>query len=180
MSKKLETIFELENAEKYSEAYFAYRDLISENKNFKNWQYYFSFLWLIIEGPLEEKFDLNIDLRIKLKEELVFGIENFSQIAEFNFLAGYIVSLFPYEFGDYDEFERMGKKMIKRAVDMNPENPIYWMVYLGSEKQNKKGKELYKNYCLQSQNLIKIKYKGKGLLHRYFSDVLLRDGEVYY
>ena len=88
MNEKLEQTFELESAEKYNEAYSEYRNLISENNaDFETWKYYFFFLWSMLED-VNGLFKKDIDLRTELESELKNGLKKYSELAEFNFIAG--------------------------------------------------------------------------------------------
>ena len=64
-----------------------------------------------------------------------------SELAEFNFLAGYAVSIFPYEFGDFEDLERQGAEMLLKATEIEPENIIYINI---SEKF---WREKYRAFC---------------------------------
>ena len=175
MNQNLEQIFELETAEKYNEAYSEYQKLISENNaEFETWKYYFFFLWSMIED-VSGFFKMGIDLRTELESELRNGLNKYWKLAEFNFIAGYAISIFPYEFGDYEELEIKGKEMLKKAFEMEQSNPIYEMVYLGSKNRNKKEESLYKKSCAESKLILKIKYNGKGLLNEYYNQVFNRE-----
>jgi hypothetical protein len=175
MNQNLEQIFELETAKKYNEAYSEYKKMISENNaDFKTWKYYFFFLWSMIED-VSGFFKMGIDLRTELESELRNGLNKYSKLAEFNFIAGYAISIFPYEFGDYEELEIKGKEMLKKAFEMEQSNPIYEMVYLGSKNRNKKEESLYKKSCAESKLILKIKYNGKGLLNEYYNQVFNRE-----
>ena len=175
MNQNLEQIFELETAKKYNEAYSEYKKMISENNaDFKTWKYYFFFLWSMIED-VSGFFKMGIDLRTELESELRNGLNKYWKLAEFNFIAGYAISIFPYEFGDYEELEIKGKEMLKKAFEMEQSNPIYEMVYLGSKNRNKKEESLYKKSCAESKLILKIKYNGKGLLNEYFNQVFNRE-----
>lgn len=175
MNQNLKQIFELESAEKYNEAYSLYQKLISENNaDFETWKYYFFFLWTMIED-VTGIFTKDIDLRKKLESELTIGFNKYSELAEFNFIAGYTVSIFPWEFGDYEELDTKGTEMLKKAHEMEPTNPIYQMVYLGSQSLNEKGQESYKVACAESKKIIKSDYSGKGLFNEYFNQVFNRD-----
>ena len=175
MNQNLEQIFELESAEKYNEAYSEYRNLISENNaDFETWKYYFFFLWSMIED-VDGLFKKDIDLRTELESELKIGLKKYSDLAEFNFIAGYAISIFPYEFGDYEELEIKGKEMLKKAFELEQSNPIYEMVYLGSKSLNKKEQSLYKKACVKSKLILKTKHSGKGLLNEYYNQVFNRE-----
>lgn len=175
MNQNLEQIFELETAEKYNEAYSEYQKLISENDvDFETWKYYYFFLWSMIED-VNGQFKKGIDLRTELESELKNGLNKYSELAEFNFIAGYMVSIFPYEFGDYEELEIKGKEMLKKAFEMEQSNPIYKMVYLGSKSLNDKEQSLYKMACAESKLILKTKHSGKGLLNEYYNQVFNRE-----
>jgi hypothetical protein len=177
MKENLEQIFELETAEKYNQAFSMYQKLISKNNaNFETWKYYFFFLWSMLED-VNGQFTKEIDLRNELESELKNGLNKYSKLADFNFIAGYCVSIFPYEFGDYEKLEVKGKEMLKKASEMEPTNPIYKMAYLGSLSLNEQGQSLYEKACAESQQILKTKYSGKGFLNEYFSQVFNRDGK---
>jgi len=177
MNKNLNEIFELESAEKYNEAYSLYQKLILENNaDFKTWKYYFFFLWSMLED-VNGQFTKDIDLRAELESELENGLNKYSELAEFNFIAGYAISIFPYEFGEYEELEIKGKEMIKKAFEIETFNPIYKMVYLGSKVLTNREQSLYENACAESKLILKTKYSGKGLMNEYFNQVFNRDGK---
>ena len=176
MKENLERIFELESAEKYNEAFSLYQKLISENNaDFETWKFYFFFLWSMLE-VVNGQFTKEIDLRTALESELKNGLTKYSKLADFNFIAGYCVSIFPYEFGDYDSLELKGKEMLKRASEMEPNNPIYKMAYLGSQVLNEKGQRLYEKACAETKLILKTNFYGKGLLNEYYKQVFNRDG----
>ena len=122
-------------------------------------------------------FRKDIDLRTELESELKNGLNKYSELAEFNFIAGYTVSIFPYEFGDYEELDSKGREMLKKASEIEPTNPIYKMAYLGSQSLNEKSQSLYEKACAESQPILKTKYSGKGFLNEYFRQVFNRDGK---
>jgi hypothetical protein len=175
MNETLKDIFELESNEKYNEAYSLYHKLFSENEtDFEMWKYYFFFLWSMIED-VNGQFTKVADLRTELETELKNGLKKYSDLAEFNFIAGYAISIFPYEFGDYEKLEKEGNEMLKKASEMEPNNPIYKMVYLGSKDLNNKEQSLYEKACVESKLILKAKHSGKGLLNEYFNQVFNRD-----
>ncbi|MFC5624991.1 hypothetical protein [Algoriphagus winogradskyi] len=175
MTENLEQIFELESAEKYNEAYHLYKKQISEiNSDFQTWKYYFFFLWSMLED-VNGMFTEEIDLRTELEKELKNGMEKYAELADFNFIAGYAISIFPYEFGDYVDMEMKGNEMIEKAYKAEPANPIYEMVYLGSSIKDNNDQTLYKKACAKSQLLLKKEFTGKGLLNEYFNQVFNRD-----
>jgi hypothetical protein len=178
MRRNFEQIFELESAAKYNDAYSKYQKLISENNaDFETWKYYFFFLWSMLEdvnGVFTEKIDVNSELANELKS----GLKKYSELAEFNFVAGYTISIFPYEFGDYNELKKKGREMLKRTCELEPKNPIYKMVYLGSQQLNKFEQAKYEQVCATSQLKVVSEFKGKGLFNEYFGQILNRDGKA--
>ncbi len=174
MHKILYEIFELESAEKYNQAFSEYQKLISENKaDFETWKFYFFFLWSMLED-VNGKFTKDIDLRTELETELNSGLKKYSDLAEFNFITGYAVSIFPYEFGDYEELDKKGREMLKKASELEPNNPIYKMVYLGSQEPTEINQTEYQNACEESESKVREIYNGNGLLNEYFKQVLVR------
>lgn len=123
-----------------------------------------------MDGFLTKKNDLNVELKAELKK----GFNKYSKSAEFNFIAGYTISIFPYEFGDYEGLDKKGQEMLKRATELEPNNPIYKMIYLGSQDSTEKNQEEYKKNCKQSELIVRAKYSGIGLLNDYFIQVLIR------
>src|SRR5690606_36970529 len=97
----------------------------------------------------------------------------FSQNPEFNFITGYAMSIFPYEFGDFTEYERKSSALLAEARNLEPDNDIYEMVYLGNcENSNS---EEYLNAKNNAKPKVIEKYKGSGLLNEYFMQVLIRN-----
>lgn len=173
MKKELIKIIELENNRKFELAFQAYVELYSRNKNdFEVWKYFFFFIWVIIEempNELSEK----IEREKKLKEMFSEGLSNFSQNPEFNFIAGYTMSIFPYEFGNYTEFEHKSSELLAEARKLEPNNEIYEMVCLGNSENS--NSEEYLNATKNAKNKVIEKYKGSGLLNEYFMQVLIRN-----
>ena len=177
MNYNLENIFKLESEEKYNEAYYQYKSLLKTSPlNFDIWKYYYFFLWSMIED-VNGVFTIfkGEDLRNELKNELDYGLKNFEKIAEFNFLAGYTTSIFPYEYRDYKKMENFGKQLLSKASELDSNNVLFKMVFLGSlENPNVEQKNEYNN--LKSKVRIEIleKHYGNGLLNEYFNQVFIR------
>ena len=173
MKEKLNKIFNLESEEKYKDAYIAYQKLILENpEDFKTWKFYYFFLWSMLEVS-NKQFTRKIDLNKELENQLNIGLRKFSNLSEFNFIAGYTISIFPYQFGEYEDLEKKSIEMLKIATELEPENLIYKMAFLGSQTIDLNDKE-YTKIGKKAQRSIKSKYQGKGLLDKYFSQVLKR------
>lgn len=173
MSKELVKIIELENNREFELAFQAYVEIYSLNKNdFEVWKYYFFFLWIIIE-EMPNEFSEKIERENKLKEMFKEGFTTFSQNPEFNFITGYAMSIFPYEFGDFTEYERKSFELLAEAQNLEPDNDIYKMVYLGNTENS--NSEEYLNAKNNAKPKVIEKYKGSGLLNEYFMRVLIRN-----
>ncbi len=171
MIEKLDYIFELESTKKYNEAYDLYQKRILKNNiEFNIWKYYFFFLWSMIED-FNGIFTKEINLQTELESQLKNGLNKFSKLAEFNFIAGYAVCIFPSKFGDSEKMDIKGKEMLKKAYEMKPTNSIYKMTYLGSHVLNEIGQDLYEKAYSESEQTLKTNYNGKGLLNEYFNEI---------
>lgn len=178
MEQPLKEIFILESDQKFDEAFSLYKTLLkSEPLNFEYWKHYFFFLWSMLEDGIGIFSVLkNEELHKELKKELQYGLDNFENIDEFNLIAGYTISIFPYEFGDYDELEEIGKNLLKKATEINPQNLIFKMILLGSyEKPTHKEKFEYEDLKPKVAKLIIDQHsEKKGLLNEYFVQVFAR------
>jgi len=146
-------------------------NLYSQNKNdYEVWKHFYFFLWVVIEdAPVG--FHDKINLRDRLKEMFIKGKQLFANKADFNFISGYTVSLFPYKYGDYDDFDKDGQEMLYKATKLEPDNVIYELVYQGSFTtiDNKKYRELKINAAPK----VLETFSGYGALNKYFKQVLL-------
>ena len=178
MEQPLKEIFILESDQKFDEAFSLYKTLLkSEPLNFEYWKHYFFFLWSMLEDGIGIFSVLkNEELHKELKKELQYGLDNFENIDEFNLIAGYTISIFPYEFGDYDELEEIGKNLLKKATEINPQNLIFKMILLGIyEKPTHKEKFEYEDLKPKVAKLIIDQHsEKKGLLNEYFVQVFAR------
>lgn len=172
MEKELIKVIELENNRKFELAFKEYVELYSRNKNdFEVWKNFFFFLWVIIE-EMPNEFSQKIEREKKLKEMFEEGLSIFSQNPEFNFITGYVMSIFPYEFGDFIEYERKSSELLAEARNLEPDNDIYQMVYIGNSENS--NSEEYLNAKNNAKPKVIEKYKGSGLLNEYFKQVLIR------
>lgn len=172
MTHSLQDIFKLEHDEKFDEAFEKYHHLYSKNKaDYELWKYFYFFLWTAIEDA-PSSFQDKINLRYLLQKMFDEGKQNFSDKADFNFIAGYTVSIFPYEYGDYDDLEKEGKEMLRKAVLLQPDNLIYKMVYFGSISNA--DQEKYKQATVDAAPKVLETFSGLGTLNKYFKQVLYR------
>ena len=96
MSHSLQQILELEDEKKFDEAFDAYNVLYSRNKEYEVWKHFYFFLWAAIDDAPSD-FQNKIGLRQLLQVMLDNGRQAYATHADFNFIAGYTVSIFPYE-----------------------------------------------------------------------------------
>jgi hypothetical protein len=179
MSKTLQDIFNLEDTKKFEEVFEAYNNLYKKNKkDYEVWKYFYFFLWTAIEdAPLS--FHNKIDLRQLLKVMLDEGKQTFAEIADFNFIAGYTISIFPYEFGNYEDLENQGHQMLKKATQLQPDNLIYKMVCLGSVSNVDANK--YRQAEVEAAPKVVEAFSGVGTLNKYFREMLYRlDKKAYH
>ncbi|GAB3832916.1 hypothetical protein [Hymenobacter jeollabukensis] len=171
MNPLLEHIINLEEDQKYQEAYEFYRVLYSANKlDYDIWKNFYIFLWLALEET-PEFFQEKINLQSLLPTMLTEGKQNFSTLADFNFIAGYTVSILPYEFGEFSTMEDEATRMLLKAFELDPSNTIYRMVYLGN---NSSKSEEYLKSTAEAGPIVLHKFAGAGMLNKYFRQVLFR------
>ncbi|MCZ8331654.1 MAG: hypothetical protein O9282_10110 [Flavobacterium sp.] len=172
MQKELIKIIELENSNDFELAFLEYDNLYNQNKSdFEIWKYFYFFLWIIIEN-MPNDFVEKIKREERLKEMFSDGNSKFSNNPEFNFIVGYTMSIFPYEFGDFDEYEKKAEELLEKARNLDPINPIYKMVCLSSSIDD--NSEEYLLASAEAAQIVKEKYNGIGLYNDYFIQVLYR------
>jgi hypothetical protein len=172
MKSSFSNIFELEEAEEFDKVFEIYSDLYSKSKSdYEVWKHFYFFLWTAIEDASNE-FIEKINLRKLMQNMFDEGKRNFSELADFNFIAGYTVSIFPYEYGDYDDLEIEANQMLKKATEIEPENLIYKLVFWGSLQTV--DNEKYKKAEIEAAPKVLEVFSGKGTLNKYFRQVLYR------
>lgn len=172
MNRRLENILDLEEQEKFEEAFHEYESL--DLKEFDNWKHYYFFLWYLIV----EDYPLGVAELVKERNFLEkintisdYGFEYYEDLPEFQFIVGYTMGVMAFLFGDDIERENEGKDLLKKAYNENPENLVYEIAYNGSLAQPPNN---YKERCLLAQETVKSQFSGTGLLNRYFGSVLNR------
>jgi hypothetical protein len=172
MAHSLEGIFDLEDNEDFNGAFEAYNDLCKQNRNnYEAWKHFYFFLWLAIEdapGNFQEEINLRRLMQVMFDE----GKKAFADRADFNFIAGYTVSIFPYEYGDYDDLEKEGLLLLLKASQLEPNDPVYKMVYLGSIQNV--DKQQYTQAVIDAAPKVLEAFSGTGALNRYFKQILYR------
>lgn len=169
--KTLKDILILEYKGEFELAFEFYNELYQSNKSdFEVWKHYFFFMWLAPEETSEE-FQNKINLQQLLRDLYSEGKEQFQNETEFKFITGYAISILPYEFGDYAEYEKIGNELLRQAHHEQPNDTVYKMVYLGTINSNI---EEYKKEELEASQVVLNRFKGPGLLNNYFRHVLNR------
>ncbi len=175
---KLEDILELEDNQDYNKAYHFYSTLLTKNDtDFELWKHYFFFLWRMLDA-VKGQFTVDVELRKTLIIELKRGLKLFKNYPEFNFITGYTISIMPYIFGNCNTYEKIAIKLLEKASNLKPKNPIYKMIFLGAQWDFGGQEQSYNEVWLKSKPIIARKYNGKGLINRYFSTILNRYEEV--
>ena len=161
---------------KFDEAFEIYSEIYSKNKlDFEIWKYFYFFVWIAIEDA-PNSFHEKIKISKLLQELFIEGQNNFKDNSEFNFIAGWTASIFPYEYGEFDDMEKEGQKMLHYATLLEPENEIYKMVYLASISDN----DDYRKSTVKAAPKVLETYSGNGSLNKYFRQVLYRVNKTSY
>jgi hypothetical protein len=172
MTQSLQDIFHLEDSGQFEKAFQTYSEIYSKNKNeYEIWKHFYFFLWTAIEDA-PSSFNDKIDLRHLLKVMLNEGKQTFCEKADFNFIAGYTVSIFPYEYGEYEDLEKEAQQMLLKATKLEPKNTIYKMVYLGNS--SKPDDQMYIQSTNEAAPKVLETFSGNGALNKYFREVLYR------
>lgn len=106
--------------------------------------WYVLVFWERIRTNDVDKIDFNNTLDIVTN----YGIDKFNDNTEFLWIFGYMILLFPYYFGDYCEYEYKGKKMIEKAHNLNPNDPLITMLFLNDDSHE------YKVVCREVANTL--------------------------
>ena len=168
----LNRIIELEEDGNLPEAYKLYKELYENFPNdYEIWKHFYFLIWLGIED-MDPEFQEEISIRELLQKLYDEGKSRFTDIADFYFIAGYTVSIFPYEYGEYDTLEKEGNRMLKTAFEMEQDNMIYRMVYLGNN--GIEGDSEYFQAAHDAAPMVKETFKNKGAMNKYFRQILYR------
>jgi hypothetical protein len=131
--------------------------------------------YVVVEWACIDKTNLKHDeYEHMLKELTNFGLNNFESDADFLWTFGYMISLFPFYFGDYEEWEVKGYKMLEKAYKLRPNDPVIKLIYFGSKLDAKHKKE-YQDTCHIVTPILKSRFRGDGGLQQYFKQVLNRE-----
>jgi len=110
---------------------------------------------------------------ITLTEMKNCGDIRFRTSDSFLWVFGYMISLFPYWFNDFDgdiyRWEDHGKCMIRQAVQLQPENIIAKMLCLVE------GSAEYERACVGVRDILSDYFPGNSAIEKYFKEVLNRN-----
>lgn len=128
------------------------------------------FCWyVLVEGECLGIKDVDfVELETVLKEVTHFGLAHFMTNEDFLWCFGYMISLFPYYFGDYENWEKKGISMLKSAYRLCPNEPVYRYSYFSSFSNTD---TKLKDEFHQVQVVLEDRFQGEGLLSQYFRDV---------
>ncbi|MDR0890008.1 MAG: hypothetical protein LBM28_05105 [Oscillospiraceae bacterium] len=107
-----------------------------------------------------------------LTEVKQYGEMAFRKSDSFLWVFGYMISLFPYWFDDFDDdiykWEAKGRSMIKEAYQVNPENHIAKMLGMSEESDE------YQAVCRDARAMLCDCFPGDSAIEGYFKGVLSR------
>lgn len=131
------------------------------------------FCWyLLVEEVTVGVKDVDLDeLETVLNEVTHVGLAAFMHNEDFLWIFGYMISLFPYYFGDYEEWEEKGEAMLRRAHELRPNEPVYRYSYLASFIEIIEIIEQHEEAFYQVQAVLEDRFQGEGLLSTYFKEI---------
>ncbi|KUP24602.1 hypothetical protein [Paenibacillus sp. DMB5] len=130
---------------------------------------FFCWYLLVEDGPLELGIDIDFNgLESFLHQVTAFGLANFMDKEDFLWCFGYIITLFPYFFGEYELWEEKGKELLKEAHKLDPDEPVYkysylWSLPISRDKNDGEFEEV--------RAVLEERFQGEGVLSRYFKSV---------
>lgn len=171
----LDQILQLEGNKEYIPALYAYRKAYADNpEDYFLWRHYYFMLWYLLaeDFPLGlQDFVTQEKIDAELKRVGLAGIEQYKDSPDALFVLGYTTSIFPYYFGDYNEWENRAKQFLKSAHLIKHTDNIFKLAYLGSISGFKSE---YDKVCRLAAPEVKLRFSGNGLLNSYFRNALYR------
>ena len=108
----------------------------------------------------------------RLTEAKDFGFSTFPDSPTFLWMFGYMISLFPFWFddfnGDIHHWEESGKQMIRKASSLDPDNAIARMLATSEDSP------MYPVLCSEVREALHSHFKGNTAIEVYFRSVLDR------
>ncbi|WP_100334107.1 hypothetical protein [Bacillus alkalisoli] len=167
---------ELEKQEKWYEAKnYMYLEWKNDQKDLKKFIRLSFLCWYVVVewGCIETTDLLHEEYENLLKELTIHGFRKYSDQPDFLWTFGYMISMFPYYFGEHEEWENIGKEMLAKAYHLRPSDLISKMVYLGILDSSKLDNDTaYKKACLEVSPILSLTFRGEGAFQRYFKEVL--------
>jgi len=166
---------EMEKQKKWSEVLGAlYKDWAAKKDDLNLLLCIGSELWYCLEFGDEHEMSHMIDkqkAKCQLDEVFSFGSTFFSEEYTFNLFFGYMISLFPYFFnGDFDEMQQKAKEMLRKACELEPNNPVPRIWYYGSHSNH----PLYKTAKQEAYESVCLLFPKNGTaVENYMRDMLL-------
>lgn len=110
-----------------------------------------------------------------LMEVTRYGMAHFYDDASFLWMAGYMICLFPHLFYEgtsgelFPAWEKRGKGMLARSVQMDPDNLLSKVLYLGARPDASEAYALTKKQLAPYLHAV---FPGNTAIEVYFRDVL--------
>ncbi|WP_368652500.1 hypothetical protein AB4Y30_12160 [Ornithinibacillus sp. 4-3] len=124
--------------------------------------------YILVEDVSSEQQIDEAEFQKLLIEVYHYGERHFQNDAIFNWLFGYMISQFPYLFGDFKKKEEIGTEMLAKAYQTDPDQLIFEYTFLGNSiVVNQRYKEIEK----EIQAHLSQFFPGNGLLSTYFKDI---------
>ena len=173
-------IDDLEAQEDYGQAmYQMYVVWQKDRMNLKVFLRLSFLVWIIVVEPfmtvdtsdIEEDY---IDFVPLLNDLEKFGQNHFQQHAEFLWMYGYMIYMFPFYFEADDE--TIASEMYQKAYDLQPDDPIVKMLYL---EDNKNYKGIFDRRALREEvaQTLPERFRGNGEMQEYFRHVLNKNSK---
>lgn len=171
-------LLELEQAEKWNEAIeLLYGIWYSDKGNVSKLCRLISECWYVLtewDCFIQNK-ELSFDAFKKiLVDTIQYGLARFNTDENFLWIAGYMISLFPYLFYESDEdalfteWEQKGKDMLLLATRTAPNNLIAKVLYLGTQGVS----DEYLMFKAQLAPHLNELFTGCTAIEEYFKDIL--------
>lgn len=133
---------------------------------------------VVVEWPTFDESDMeekdHTECVMLLRSLLIYGQDHFQENADFQWLFGYMMYLFPFYFGtDFDRMESTSREMLEKAYLLRPQDPIIKMTYFENRDNYTKDHDYYDLYQ-EVSSILSERFPGNGKLEEYFKEVLIR------
>lgn len=129
--------------------------------------------YVVVEWGCIKSAGLDLERYTKILREVAADVlRRFPDDAEAAWLMGYIMSLFPWEFGeDVAALERTAGDLLERAHRLRPDDPVFLLSHLGNRSDTG---EAYWRACDAARLELMSRFPGNGAKDTYFRQVLDR------